>query len=111
MTLVTLAIGRSPSASRLHSTWPVAASARIAPLALTRAGAPPSWSTGPAGRDGVALGLGVAGGWLKGAAAAGLEARPGTAADVTEHADVPLDNAVTAAARTAIRTRSPMGSP
>src|ERR1039457_1881612 len=39
ITLVTLAMGRSVAASRLHRTWPVAASTRIAPLAFTPAGA------------------------------------------------------------------------
>src|SRR5580692_11920794 len=35
-----LAMGRSVSVSRPHSTWPVAASASTAPLALTPPGAP-----------------------------------------------------------------------
>src|SRR5580692_9487076 len=40
ITLVMLAMGRSVSVSRPHSTWPVAASASTAPLALTPPGAP-----------------------------------------------------------------------
>src|SRR5215472_16243507 len=52
-------MGRSVSRSRLHSTWPLAASASTAPLAFTPVGAPVTWITGLAdGRDGV----GVAGG-------------------------------------------------
>ena len=57
ITLVTLAIGRSVSGSRAHKTWPVAASASTAPLALTPPGAPLTWITGLAdgrGLDGVA---------------------------------------------------------
>src|SRR5690348_9977280 len=53
MTLVTLAMGRSVSISRPHSTWPVAASASTAPLAFTPPGAPATWITGEAdGRGG-----------------------------------------------------------
>src|ERR1700753_2838701 len=46
MTLVMLAIGRSVSAARSHSTCPVLASARIAPLAFTLPGAPVTWIFG-----------------------------------------------------------------
>src|SRR3954452_23994475 len=56
MTLVTLAMGRSVPRSRLHSSWPVAASARTAPLALIPLGAPDAWMAGVT--DG--LGLAVA---------------------------------------------------
>src|SRR5689334_15579111 len=54
MTLVTLAMGRSVSRSRLHSTWPVAASASTAPLALTFLGAPVTWICGEMDGLGVA---------------------------------------------------------
>src|SRR5689334_12204333 len=49
-------MGRSALRSRLHSTWPVAASASTAPLAFTLPGAPATWICGETD------GLGVAGG-------------------------------------------------
>ena len=60
---MTLAIGRSVSISRPHSTWPVAASASTAPLAFTPPGAPATWITGLADGlgDGVADGRVLAG--------------------------------------------------
>src|SRR4051794_32266138 len=39
-------MGRSALRSRLHSTWPVAASASTAPLAFTPLGAPATWICG-----------------------------------------------------------------
>ena len=49
ITLVMLAMGRSVSMPRPHSTWPVAASASAALLAFTPPGAPVTLITGPAG--------------------------------------------------------------
>ena len=92
----------------------MAASASSAPLALTPRGAPATRSCGPAGRDGVALGVGVASAAAAGgrsvAAGAGVAVGCGTAADEIEHPAVPPDKTVTATT-TAIRTRSPMESP
>src|SRR5690348_835837 len=81
MTLVTLAMGRSALRSRLHSTWPVAASASTAPLALTFLGAPATWIRGEMdglGVAGVADGRGVA---VVASRAAGLAWPPAVAAE------------------------------
>src|SRR5437764_799042 len=52
-------MGRSALRSRLHSTWPVAASASTAPLALTPLGAPVTWICGETDGLGVADGRGA----------------------------------------------------
>src|SRR5215510_7022497 len=68
ITLVRLAIGRTAYPAFAHSTWPVAASARMPALALTPRGAPVTSMCGPAG--GV-----VAAGWRPAGALA--EVAPG----------------------------------
>src|SRR5689334_7777109 len=79
MTLVTLAMGRSVSRSRLHSTWPEAASASTAPLALTFLGAPVTWICGVTEGLGVADGRGVAA--IVASLAAGLAWPPAVVAE------------------------------
>src|SRR5580704_4357303 len=105
ITLVTLAIGRSVSMSRPHSTWPVAASASTAPLAFTPPGAPATAIIGLAdgrGRDG------VDGARVRAAAAACAGTGRGPCpAPVDVHAATPPVMAATAVSKT-IHTLSRM---
>src|ERR1019366_1168164 len=93
ITLVTLAMGRSVAASRLHRTWPVAASTRIAPLAFTPAGAPATVIAGRTDSDGD--GRGAAAAPARAATAgAGAVRRPGLA-EAAVHAAAPPTTAAT----------------
>src|SRR5690348_3054795 len=87
-------MGRSVSRSRLHSTWPVAASASTAPLALTFLGTPVTWICG------VTDGLGVAderGAAVAPSLAAGLAWSP---TDADEQAVAPPATMATAISET-----------
>src|SRR5579859_6058261 len=108
ITLVTLAMGRSVVIPRPHSTWPVAASARIAPLAFTPRGAPVTSISGPAGE---VLGLGRAAGVDDPRASAAVDPPADRAPDpvsVTAHAVMPPPMTATAAVTATIRLVSRM---
>src|SRR5450759_4314246 len=96
ITLVTLAMGRSVAASRLHRTWPVAASTRIAPLAFTPAGVPATVIAGRTDSDGDGRGAADAADAAARAATAGGDAvrRPGLA-EAAVHAVAPPTTAAT----------------
>src|SRR5450755_768541 len=93
ITLVTLAMGRSVAASRLHRTWPVAASTRIAPLAFTPAGAPATVIAGRTDSDGD--GRGAADAPTRAATAGGDAVRRPGRAEAAVHAVAPPTTAAT----------------
>src|SRR5579863_214947 len=103
-------MGRSVVIPRLHSTWPVAASARIAPLAFTPRGVPVTSISGPAGE---VLGRGRAVGADEPRASAAVDPPAGRALDpvsVTAHAVTPPPMTATAAVTATIRLVSRMAS-
>src|ERR1700722_3824267 len=106
ITLVTLAMGRSVFIPRLHSTWPVAASARIAPLAFTPCGVPVTSISGP---DGEWLGRGAGAGDPRASAAvAPPAARAPDPVSVTAHAVMPPPMTTAAVVSATIRPVSRM---
>src|SRR5580704_9616788 len=101
-------MGSSAFIPRPHSTWPVAASARIAPLAFTPCGAPVTSISGPAGE---LLGRGRTVGAGDPCASAAVDPPADRALDpvsVTTHAVMPPPMTTAAAVTATIRAVSRM---